>query len=101
MTGWDALDGVRYRGSLIARSGFASIVEAAPFAIASRGADVFEQRLRGIELGSSDSPAGLPIRGDIDMALSCRFSWLRPNVATYRGHPSSFFGLQAYIWFDC
>jgi hypothetical protein len=86
---------IRQPGSLVARPGFASVIETAPFEVSPRGADVFEQRLREWELGSSCSPADLPIRGDIgeDISLWCRFSWFCPY---YSGHPSSFFGLQAF-----
>jgi hypothetical protein len=72
------------------RPRLASIKEARPFQRPSRGALIFEQGLRRKELSTSvSSSANQQVREDI--ALSCRFSWLRP----YSGHPSSFFGLQA------
>jgi hypothetical protein len=80
------------RGSLMARSGFASKVKVAPFAVPSSGTDVFQQRLRGREFGSSHSPCA-SVRVPEGLALGCRFSGFRP----YSGHPSSFSDFQRYL----
>lgn len=81
---------MRMPGSLIARPGYASEIEAAPFGQPSRRADVFQQRPRGCVLGTGHSScASLPIP---DFALCCRLGRLRP----YSGHPSSFFGLRRF-----
>lgn len=73
--------------ALLARSEFASIEEAAPLRRPSREGSIFQQGPRGNMLGSSHPPLS-GLRVFEDAALSCRFSWLRPNS----GHSSSLVG---------
>lgn len=80
-------DSTAHRGSLLASCEFASIIEARLFQDPSGAMSVFEQAPWRKEIHGSRH---FPFLEDI--ALSCRFSWFRPNS----GHPSSFFGMKRY-----